>query len=228
MSSPEDLGESAAPEDRTRVLAAHPIPYEIDHQIIGFQFRKRMRVISGFVMRRLLRDAAKRSVEVIGSWSDVSERVHLEAQLLRVTAKMEAVGRLAGGVAHDFNNLLTIIGGYSEMLLSEIPINDPMWSSVQSISEASDRATGLTRQLLAFGRRGFSFSPAAERQRRCFRDREDAALANRRRYLARLGARSKRRQGSGRSGQLGQVLMNLAVNARAHAAGKTHTRDRQC
>ncbi len=83
---------------------------------------------------------------------DITERRHLEQQL-RQALKMEAIGKLAGGVAHDFNNLVTIITGYSDMVLSRIGPEDPMRRDIEQIKKAGDRAHSLTRQLLAFSRR---------------------------------------------------------------------------
>ena len=82
---------------------------------------------------------------------DVTERRALESQLVQAR-KMEAVGRLAGGVAHDFNNLLAAITGYSDLILRSIRDSDPIRRDVEEIKRAGDRATSLTRQLLAFSR----------------------------------------------------------------------------
>jgi len=83
---------------------------------------------------------------------DVTERRALEQQL-RQSQKMEAVGRLAGGIAHDFNNLLMVISGYSEFLLGQIGDDPGMRGHAQEIANAAARATSLTRQLLAFSRK---------------------------------------------------------------------------
>jgi PAS domain S-box-containing protein len=83
---------------------------------------------------------------------DTTDRMRLENQF-RQAQKMEAVGRLAGGVAHDFNNLLTVINGYGEILTSTIPHDNPSWGAVNSIREAGERAASLTAQLLAFSRK---------------------------------------------------------------------------
>jgi len=89
---------------------------------------------------------------IIMAIADISERKKLEEQL-RHSQKMEAVGRLAGGVAHDFNNLLTIINGYGHMMLGALTVGDRLRSHAEQILKAGNQAAVLTTQLLAFSRR---------------------------------------------------------------------------
>ena len=97
-------------------------------------------------------DDSGRVLGVASLVQDVTERVALEERL-RQSQKMEAVGRLAGGVAHDFNNLLTVILGYSQILADGLPEGSRLADNTAQIKSAADRAAGITRQLLAFSRK---------------------------------------------------------------------------
>jgi len=144
---------------------------------------------------------------------DVTERRALEQQL-RQSQKMEAVGRLAGGIAHDFNNLLMVISGYSEFLLERLGAEPHLRGPAQEIASASERASSLTRQLLAFSRKQM-LAPrivnlndiATENLRMLTRmigeDIDLVMLPNPNLWPVRADA-----------GQIEQVIMNLAVNAR--------------
>ncbi|MEW6364583.1 MAG: GAF domain-containing protein [Acidobacteriota bacterium] len=106
-----------------------------------------------------LRDSEGRVSGLLGVTRDISDRKRAEKEMielqeqLRQSQKLEAVGRLAGGIAHDFNNLLTVIDGYSQLALSELREGDPLMEDLRQISTASNRASDLTRGLLAFSRR---------------------------------------------------------------------------
>ncbi len=144
---------------------------------------------------------------------DITERKHLEAQL-RQSQKMEALGRLAGGVAHDFNNLLTIIGGYAQMLLGSLKGKSPARGDLEAIMEAANRASALTRQLLAFSRRQvvqpkvLDLNRLITRMHRLLRPviGEDIELE--------LALQKNLGKVKADPGQIEQVVMNLVVNAR--------------
>ena len=144
---------------------------------------------------------------------DLSDRKKLEEQF-RQSQKLESVGLLAGGIAHDFNNLLTVITGYSEMALRKLEAQNPLTDFVEQIAHAANRASALTRQLLTFGRRETS-RPTTVDLNEMVREVE--------RMLSRLisedvdlelSLRAERAGIKVDPGQLDQVIINLAVNAR--------------
>jgi len=144
---------------------------------------------------------------------DVTEQRVLENQF-RQAQKMEAVGRLAGGVAHDFNNLLMVIGGYTEVLLERTESENPLFPKIQAIHQATERATSVTQQLLAFSRKQIlelkvvDVNAIVTDMERLLRPLigEDVELQTR---LARDLGRTR-----ADAGQVEQVLMNLVVNSR--------------
>jgi hypothetical protein len=145
--------------------------------------------------------------------SDISKRKSLEEQLMHAQ-KMEAVGRLAGGVAHDFNNMLTVIAGYNQMILDQLSPLDPMRVYVEEVLKAADRAAALTNQLLAFSRRQIV-------QPRVFD--VNSVLSNTEKMLRRLIGEDvdlalKLNPDAGNikadPGRLEQAIFNLATNAR--------------
>jgi len=137
----------------------------------------------------------------------------MEAQLLHAQ-KMEAVGRLAGGVAHDFNNLLSVIISYSQMILSGLVKDDPLRQEVEEINKAGERAADLTKQLLAFSRQQVLEPKVLDLNHHISgMERMLIRLLGADVTLTFLPARNLRRV-SADPGQLGQVIMNLAINAR--------------
>jgi two-component system cell cycle sensor histidine kinase/response regulator CckA len=161
----------------------------------------------------LLYDDTGQPARVVGVSIDVSERKALESQLLQAQ-KMEGIGLLAGGVAHDFNNLLTAILGYSMLLSESLPPESPGCRDVEEIIKATERAAGLTRQLLAFSRKQV-FEPSTVHLNTLIRDMspmlgllmgEDVSLV--------MALASSLAPVRADAGQLQQVVMNLAMNAR--------------
>jgi PAS domain S-box-containing protein len=144
---------------------------------------------------------------------DLTERRRVEEQV-RQAQKMEAVGRLAGGVAHDFNNMMMIIMGFSDFLLTTLERDDPKWADADEIRKAAERAMHLTRQLLGFGRQQLvarhvlSVNEVVSGMDRMLRPLlgEDIRLVTR--LSVGLGGVEAD------YGQLEQVVMNLALNAR--------------
>jgi PAS domain S-box-containing protein len=199
------------PEDRERALASAQIDSVTDHTVAEYRFRRKD---GGYLWvrdeKRLLHAGNGQPAEIVGSWSDATERRRLEEQL-RVAHKLEAIGRLAGGVAHDFNNLLTVIAGNTEMLGELAPADRAL---VAEVRDACERAASLTRQLLAFSRsqvlepKVIDLAGAVRRIESMLRRLigEDIEL------VCDLAEDTGRVRVD--PGQLEQVIVNLAINAR--------------
>jgi hypothetical protein len=154
---------------------------------------------------------------------DVTDRRMLEDQF-RQAQKMEAVGRLAGGVAHDFNNLLMVISGYAEVMLARLESDHSLREKAMAIQQASDRATTLTRQLLAFSRKQLlelkvvDINAIVADMERLLRP----LIGENVEFITSMAPEAAHTRAD--AGQLEQVLMNLVVNAKdAMPAGGTLT-----
>jgi two-component system, cell cycle sensor histidine kinase and response regulator CckA len=183
--------------------------------VIGEEFHARRKDGSAawmLVSASLIEDE-KDEPTILATAFDITHWKELGEQL-RQSQKMEAVGRLAGGVAHDFNNMLQIINGYSELVIDQLPPHDPLQAHVQEIKSIVERAAGLTRQLLAFSRQQVLAPQVLDLK---------MAITNLSKMLRRLigedidlvmieGHRLSRVKAD--PGQVDQVIMNLAVNAR--------------
>jgi PAS domain S-box-containing protein len=184
-------------------------PYDIDHRIVRADGEVR------WVHERadIARDANGAALRMVGTVQDITDHRQIEEQL-RHAQRLEAIGRLAGGVAHDLNNALTTIAGYTELALGTLDEGHPARPDVQEIRRAAERAESVTRQLLAFSRKQL-LAP------RVFSLHE--SVANLSRLLGRLLGDDTQLHTAvaddlpaiyGDSGQIEQAILNLAVNAR--------------
>ncbi|MEQ1762449.1 MAG: PAS domain S-box protein [Pyrinomonadaceae bacterium] len=212
---PEDWKRAILPEDQPAVLSAYAAlasnapDIEVEYRITRPNGEIRTVRSRGFQVRGPSGDV----VRLAGIITDLTDQKRLEDQF-RQSQKMEAIGVLAGGIAHDFNNMLTVINGYSDLVLQRLEPDDPNRSNVQEIKRAGLRAAMLTNQLLTFSRRHLLRPEVVD---------INEVVAETSNMLQRLIGEdvelvSVLKTNVGRikvdPGQLGQVLMNLAVNAR--------------
>jgi len=176
------------------VLANHPDEFASDQEWIVDALAN-----AGALCLRSARDEAQRS--------------RVEGQLI-TSRRMESVGRLAGGVAHDFNNILTVIRGYTGFALKKLRYGDPLRKDLEQVQNAAGKASGLTRQLLAFGRRQAMYLQPVDLNAVI----EDLGKMLRRLIGEDIEVHETLRPGlrlcTADVGQIEQVLMNLVVNAR--------------
>ncbi len=203
-------------DDRFRVVTGLRRATESDAEFWSdeFRFRRHDGTYATVIDHAYIaRDAFGVAVRLIGAMVDVTDRRDVELRLLQAQ-KMEAMGRLAGGVAHDFNNLLVSIMGFSELLLERLPRENPMRADLEEINRAGKQAAGLTRQLLAFSRKQV-FQPKVLDL--------NAVVSGMEKMLRRLigeniELRAAFENGLPRiradRGQIEQVVLNLVVNAR--------------
>jgi len=214
----EVLGEvfPAVPENDQEFFRANLKRAQRGETLSGIERQRRRkdgRLIDVALWNTVQRDASGNPAGVISVIADITDRRHLEEQL-RHSQKMEAVGRLAGGVAHDFNNLLTVVTGFSQLLLDGMPDDDPRRPPLEEILKAGNRAASLTNQLLAFSRKQM-IRPAIINLNRVVTDTESML----RRLIGEdielvLALDPNLRSVRADPGQIQQVLVNLAINSR--------------
>ena len=189
-------------------------------QNIEYQLRRRDgSVITVQENARVVRDEEGRVLYYEGTLTDITERKRIEEKL-RQAQKMEALGRLAGGIALDFSNVLTIISGYARLVTSELAATHPARSSAEQMVKAADSAAGLTEQLLSFSRRQATpartvdlnrvISRSAESLRRALEEPTGGAV------LAKLLLSLTQQRASvyADEGHIAQIVLNLVINAR--------------
>jgi PAS domain S-box-containing protein len=175
--------------------------------------RKDESIIDVLSSNARLVDAQGQLLGTLAVLVDLTERKQLEEQL-RQAVKMEGIGRLAGGIAHDFNNLLTVIGGRSHLLIEQLPAGHAMRRDLLLIQQTGSRAAGLTRQLLAFSRKQ-TLEPAVLDFNKVVSDMQkllERVLGEDVDLILDLDRSAGRVTAD--PGQLEQVILNMAVNAR--------------
>ncbi|HEY5232490.1 MAG TPA: PAS domain-containing protein [Verrucomicrobiae bacterium] len=195
---------------RQEVLEQHQ-PFNKEYRIIRHDDRAE-RWVHG--LGKLEFDDQGRPVKLIGTVQDITERKRMEAQLFQ-SQKMETVGKLAGGVAHEFNSILTAIIGQAELLLGDLPAGSPLAQNATAISHAADRAAALTRQLLAYGRKQF-LRPEAINLNQIITGMTGVLshLMGGENVEINIMPATGIKTVKADAGQIEQVIMNLAMNAR--------------
>ncbi len=149
----------------------------------------------------------------LASKENITEKKKLENDLLQ-KQKMEAIGRLAGGIAHDFNNMLTVINGYSQLILHTMSVDDPLYKKIEQIYQAGERAKNLTSQLLTFSRKQIR-QPDILNLNTLIHDMEKMLtrlIGEDVQIITQLDEKLWPIESD--KGQLEQILLNLAINAR--------------